>query len=292
MTSRYSDSMPAKILLLLQPFAKGNDCYRRRLTHHFYYTTQWVTASASYGNLVLVWGGLSVQKSEYGSAKWALVSVYKFILTYHHGSHVEGFFSYLSFSRSEKFCCHLIEIARIWSSQLQITTVFYSSILSSSLLSLCPFSESSASPPICAKDRVFDFESEAEANCFQLIPVGSGTKALSSNQKTVKLGQHSLKWNATSNSDSSLQLDFATGHHIAGSWLRRGGIKVWLYRDSASPGKQLKVEFKDTSGTILCLFNASLNFSGWRGIWVKFSECKPSGILFTHPVLSIMSSLP
>ena len=171
-----------------------------------------------------------------------------------------------------------------------------SSVLSSSfsvdLLSLCPFSESSATPSVCRKDQVFDFETTAEANCFQLLPVGSGTKTLSSNQKTVKLGQQSLKWHATSNSDSSLQLDFATGHHIAGSWLRRGGIKVWLYRDSASPGKQLKVEFKDTSGTILCLFNASLNFSGWRGIWVKFSECKPSGILFTHPVLSIMSSLP
>lgn len=69
--------------------------------------------------------------------------------------------------------------------------------------------------------------------------------------------------------------------HIAHSWLGKGGVKVWLYKDSASPGKQLKVEFKDTSGTILCLFNARLDFNGWRGIWVKFSECKPSGVSIT-----------
>lgn len=150
---------------------------------------------------------------------------------------------------------------------------------SADLLSLCPFSESSAPPPICANDQVFDFETAAEENCFQLVPVGSGTKTLSSNQKTVKLGQQSLKWTATS--ISSLQLDFATGHHIAHSWLRKGGVKVWLYKDSASPGKQLKVEFKDTSGTILCLFNARLDFNGWRGIWVMFSECKPSGVSIT-----------
>ena len=65
------------------------------------------------------------------------------------------------------------------------------------------------------------------------------------------------------------------------SWLERGGVKVWLYKDSASPGKQLKAEFKDTNDKIFCLFNANLNFKGWRGIWVKFSECKPSRISVT-----------
>lgn len=146
---------------------------------------------------------------------------------------------------------------------------------------MCPFSESSAPPLICTENHVFSFETAAEENCFQLVPVGSGSKTYSSNQKTVKLGQQSLKWNATSNSNSGLQLDFATNHSIPHSWLRRGGVKVWLYKDSASPGQQLEVKFKDTSGTILCLFNAGLDFIGWRGIWVKFSECKPSGISFT-----------
>lgn len=146
---------------------------------------------------------------------------------------------------------------------------------------MCPFSESSAPPLICTENHVFSFETAAEENCFQLVPVGSGSKTYSSNQKTVKLGQQSLKWNATSNSNSGLQLDFATNHSIPPSWLRRGGVKVWLYKDSASPGQQLEVKFKDTSGTILCLFNAGLDFIGWRGIWVKFSECKPSGISFT-----------
>ena len=59
-----------------------------------------------------------MQKSEYGPVKWALVAVCKFVVTYHHGSRVRGFFSYLSFSWSEAFCCHLMEIARISSNQL------------------------------------------------------------------------------------------------------------------------------------------------------------------------------
>ena len=143
---------------------------------------------------------------------------------------------------------------------------------------MCPFSESSATSSVCKKDQVFDFETSAEASCFQLVPEGSGTKTLSSSKKTVKLGKKSLKWHATSTSRSSLQLDFATGHHITRSWLERGGVKVWLYKDSASPGKQLKAEFKDSNDKIFCLFNANLNFKGWRGIWVKFSECKPSEI--------------
>ena len=165
-----------------------------------------------------------------------------------------------------------------------------SSVLSSSfsadLLSLRPFSESSATSSVCKKNQVFDFETSAEANCFKLVPVGSGTKALSSSKKTVKLGQKSLKWHATSTSRSSLQLDFANKHRIKTSWLRRGGVKVWLYKDSASPGKQLKVEFKNTSGNILFLFNANLDFKGWRGIWVKFSECKLSRIRVTSSSIS------
>ena len=165
-----------------------------------------------------------------------------------------------------------------------LNSSFFSTSFSADLLSLCQFSESSATSSVCKKDQIFDFETSAEASCFQLVPVGSGTKTLSSSKKTVKLGKKSLKWHATSTSPSSLQLDFATGHHIMRSWLERGGVKVWLYKDSVSPGKQLKAEFKDTNDKIFCLFNANLNFKGWRGIWVKFSDCKPSGISVTSSI--------
>ena len=155
------------------------------------------------------------------------------------------------------------------------SSVLFSSF-SVDLPSLCPFSESTAT--VCKKDQVFDFETSAEENCFLLVPPGSGTITFPSSKKTVKHRQRSLMWQATSTSPSSLQLDFASGHHITGDWLRRGGVKVWLYKESVSQGKQLKVEFKNASGTIFCLFDANLNFQGWRGIWVKFSECKRSRI--------------
>jgi len=44
-----------------------------------------------------------VQKSEYGSAKWALVGVYKFVLTYYHVFHVEGFFSFFHSLEAKSF---------------------------------------------------------------------------------------------------------------------------------------------------------------------------------------------
>ena len=39
-------------------------------------------------------------------------------------------------------------------------------------------------------------------------------------------------------------------------------------------GKTLQVEFKRSSTTTVGGFTANLNFQGWRGIWVKFEECK------------------
>lgn len=42
----------------------------------------------------------------------------------------------------------------------------------------------------------------------------------------------------------------------------------------------MEVKFKDISGIILCFFNVGLDFIGWRGIWVKFLECKFFGISF------------
>ena len=130
---------------------------------------------------------------------------------------------------------------------------------------------------VCRKNHSFDFEeASTDESCFRIVPSKSGNKLLSN--KAFKHGRTSLKWQATSSYSSSLQLNLATGHHITGAWLTNGGVKVWLYKESASPGKKLKIEFKDNRGTIVCRFYANLDFQGWRGIWVKFSECKPSEI--------------
>ncbi|XP_068741846.1 chondroitin sulfate ABC exolyase-like [Montipora capricornis] len=139
--------------------------------------------------------------------------------------------------------------------------------------------DDSSSSTVCKKDHVFDFEDSRDTDCFQLVPLSAGSKTLSTNKKTVKLGQKSLKWQATSNSPSSLRLDLSNAHKITTQWLRRGGVKVWFYKDSSSPGKSLSIKFKENAGSSqnICSFDASLDFQGWRGIWVKFVECKPPG---------------
>ena len=48
-------------------------------------------------------------------------------------------------------------------------------------------------------------------------------------------------------------------------------MKVWIYKESTS-GHTLRVEFKYSSTTVGG-FTAN-DFKGWRGIWVKFAECK------------------
>ena len=60
---------------------------------------------------------------------------------------------------------------------------------------------------------------------------------------------------------------------IPSDWLRGGGVKVWFYRKTSLPLNTLTVEFKH-SGSTVGRFQANLNFLGWRGIWVKFDECK------------------
>lgn len=129
-------------------------------------------------------------------------------------------------------------------------------------------------------DHLFDFENANEANCFH--QQGSGTVTRSSDQKTVKQGQKSLKWKATG--ASTLRLYAASTFSIPNGWLLRGGVKVWLYKENASPGKTLEVEFKNTvqrSSTTVARFQVNLDFQGWRGIWVTFSECKSTATSFS-----------
>ena len=129
------------------------------------------------------------------------------------------------------------------------------------------------SPTPCLHDHLFNFEPAipGQEDCFQLIPTSSGSVTLSTDLRTVKNGSNSLKWTATG--ASTLQLKSST-FTIPNNWLRRGGIKVWIYKESSSPGKTLDVQFKRASTTTVVSFTANLDFTGWRGIWVEFEECK------------------
>jgi len=118
------------------------------------------------------------------------------------------------------------------------------------------YSLSDPSPSPCTKDRLFDFETSNEQSCFQSAP--PDTLTLSTEQKTVKQGQKSLKWQAAG--ASTLTLKSAPTFTIPNNWLVRGGIKVWLYKEELSPGKTLTVRFKHGT-TLIGSFQVNLNFN-------------------------------
>ena len=121
--------------------------------------------------------------------------------------------------------------------------------------------------PSCRYDELFDFENPDQVDCFSTT---SGNTTLSKEPVTVKHLKNSLKWET--NGASILQLR-SPAFTIPNKWLRRGGVKVWLYKEAPSPGKTMEVEFKH-SNSLVGKFPVNLDFQGWRGIWVKFSECK------------------
>ena len=63
-----------------------------------------------------------------------------------------------------------------------------------------------------------------EATCFQSNALELSTVTLSSDQKTLKQGQKSLKWKATG--PLTLRFYAASKFTIANRWLSRGGVKV------------------------------------------------------------------
>lgn len=139
------------------------------------------------------------------------------------------------------------------------------------------------SPSPCQHDQAFDFEISDQESCFQPIPPSSGSVTLSTDIKTVKHGNHSLKWQATT--ASMLQLRSPT-FTIPNKWLRRGGFKIWLYKEASSPGKKLEVEFKSPSSSVVGHFRANLNFQGWRAIWLTFAEFKLNVNSLSRPTVS------
>ena len=97
--------------------------------------------------------------------------------------------------------------------------------------------------------------------------------SLSSEPTTVKHLKNSLRWNAIGPSKLQLKSPVFTIPH---NWLPQGGVKVWFYKEDSSPGKTLDVEFKHST-SLVGKFQANLDFQGWRGIWVKFTECIVKG---------------
>ena len=140
-------------------------------------------------------------------------------------------------------------------------------------------------PPPCTYryDKLFDFETASELDCFQATPGTVTQSSKTTDPVTVKHGSYSLKWEPRSGSlNPNLKLKFSSGSEIPTNWLRKGGVKVWFYKERPSLGKTLKVEFKN-SGILVATFTAHLAFEGWRGVWVKFQECKLTSTSLDRP---------
>ena len=60
-------------------------------------------------------------------------------------------------------------------------------------------------------------------------------------------------------------------------------MKVWIYKESSPSRKTIQVQFKHSS-TVVGSFTAN-DFKGWRGIWVKFIECKSTSNSLNSPAV-------
>ncbi|XP_022801742.1 uncharacterized protein LOC111339361 [Stylophora pistillata] len=130
-------------------------------------------------------------------------------------------------------------------------------------------------------DQLLDFEEMNQLNCFSAV--GGGSRSLSVDK--AKSGQRSLKWEVGATAGSSvLTYTRPSSSIITGNKLRRGGVKLWLYKKDTSNGRILTVHLRDgTRRTSFGGFDVNLGFKGWRAVWVAYSECKSSSIPTLSP---------
>ncbi|KAL9951814.1 hypothetical protein ACROYT_G044546 [Oculina patagonica] len=116
---------------------------------------------------------------------------------------------------------------------------------------------------------LYNFEDACHLTDFEV----SESSTLELTTSRFKDGSHSLKW--TWASGDAITHSFPS-NRITGKERLKGGIKLWLYNTYKRPGEKLNVSFVDTqtmpNPIIVSQFNISLDFKGWRGIWVSYKE--------------------
>ena len=107
----------------------------------------------------------------------------------------------------------------------------------------------------------------------------STTSTLTVSSNVYKHGTRSLKWTWQKGDALKLDLDHEPVEKRA---LVRGGVKLWLYLVRNIPGGRMTLSFYTSLLVYFrrglrgpeCQFDISLDFRGWRGIWVAFDECR------------------
>ncbi|CAH3025870.1 unnamed protein product [Porites evermanni] len=96
----------------------------------------------------------------------------------------------------------------------------------------------------------------------------SSSSTLERSSTHYKDGTHSMKWTWTSGNEFTHTISPA----ISGSEGKAGGIKLWLYNPhKRTAGEHLTVSFSNSAQTV-SQFNITLNFKGWRAVWVSYDE--------------------
>ncbi|WP_185969004.1 chondroitinase family polysaccharide lyase [Carboxylicivirga sp. M1479] len=91
--------------------------------------------------------------------------------------------------------------------------------------------------------------------------------AIEITNERYKQGQYSLKWNWQTNSKiivSDKQLSEV-------SYEKGAGMHVWIYSD-VNINDEIQFCFYDATDNKRCEFTYKINFTGWRGLWVRFWE--------------------
>ncbi|MBI9065373.1 MAG: hypothetical protein JEZ14_25540, partial [Marinilabiliaceae bacterium] len=89
--------------------------------------------------------------------------------------------------------------------------------------------------------------------------------SLEISNKRYKQGTHALMWNWSNNSKITVT-DPQLGQ---ASINKNSGLKQWLYNETAIDDS-IRFVFYDASNRVRCAFYYKLNFTGWRGLWVRF----------------------
>ena len=137
---------------------------------------------------------------------------------------------------------------------------------------------------------VFDFEENSELCNFQWPDASS----IDLSKTRYKHGEKSLEWKWAASDILSLDL---SSKNILGDAVEKGGVRFWIYNVEEMPAKCLtitaetklkkaKSRLKNNTPLKKCLtssrrssshsssFYISLDFTGWRAVWVAFKEFK------------------
>ena len=124
---------------------------------------------------------------------------------------------------------------------------------------------------------MLDFEDKNQQSCFVTVPKKKGKISFSTT--IAKNGKTSLTWESDAVVESKLRYKLPSSVHVKGDNLKKGGVKMWIYKKTATTGKKMEVRLRDTKTKKkkqkrVGSFKIDLGFTGWRGIWVSYHECR------------------